>query len=86
MYDSVIDFQEITGHALTFFSEGYLTSSFTLTFILHELSKSQHVQERAREEVRTAIDSMDQLDYEKLQSFTYLNQIIDGTGMYYYQI
>ncbi|KAK7869138.1 hypothetical protein R5R35_006602 [Gryllus longicercus] len=43
--------EEITAHAITFFSDGFETSSVALSFLLHDLAGSAAAQRRLREEL-----------------------------------
>lgn len=71
---------EVTGHALSFFTEGYETSSTLLSFAMYELARNPDIQERLYDEITEVLDSKkNELTYETLQEMTYLEQVMYET-------
>lgn len=71
--------EEIAAQAFVFFVAGYETSSAALTYALHELSKNQNIQEKARDETRSVFASHNnQFTFESLKEMKYIEQIIKG--------
>ncbi|KAI4502993.1 hypothetical protein M0802_002037 [Mischocyttarus mexicanus] len=71
------DEESLTSHALSFFVDGYETSSATLSFICFELSIHNDVQEKARNEIQTVLAKHGgEITYDALKEMTYLDQII----------
>ncbi|XP_076235757.1 uncharacterized protein LOC143180108 [Calliopsis andreniformis] len=72
-----IDMDTLTAHALSFYVDGFETSSMTMTFLGLHLAQYQHIQEKLREEVQTTINKHGgELTYEALKEMTYMDQVI----------
>ncbi|KAM8714777.1 hypothetical protein ACLKA7_001181 [Drosophila subpalustris] len=58
---------------------GFDTSSSTITFALYELAKHPEIQQRLRQELKSALEGSDdgQLDYDTLSGLPYLRQVVD---------
>ncbi|XP_032676573.1 cytochrome P450 9e2-like isoform X2 [Odontomachus brunneus] len=79
-----IDEDFLTAHAFTFFSDGYDTSSITLSFVAYQLARHPHIQQRLRDEVETVFDKYDgQLTYDSLKEMTYMDQVISESQRHY---
>lgn len=71
------DEESLAGHALSFFVDGYETSSATMSFIIFELSIHQDIQEKLREEImRVTAKHNNEINYESIKEMTYLDQVI----------
>ncbi|KAF7379153.1 hypothetical protein HZH68_016998 [Vespula germanica] len=71
------DEESLSAHALSFFVDGYETSSATLSFICFELSVHCDIQEKVRKEVRDVLDKhQGEITYDSLKEMTYLEQVI----------
>lgn len=68
---------EVAAQAVSFFTSGYQTSSTTMALCLYELGRNPAVQNRLRNE----IDEYDENDltYEQLNKFKYLDTVISET-------
>ncbi|KAK2581941.1 hypothetical protein KPH14_002389 [Odynerus spinipes] len=71
------DEETLTGHALSFFVDGYETSSTTLSFITFELSRNPDIQDKVRQEIQRVLAKHNgEITYESLKEMTYLDQVI----------
>ncbi|CAH1722357.1 unnamed protein product [Chironomus riparius] len=66
---------ETAAHAMTFFLDGFETSSLALCYVLYELSKNTRVQEKLRIEINENIDKNQTVPIETLLNLTYLDQV-----------
>ncbi|XP_012523956.1 probable cytochrome P450 6a13 isoform X4 [Monomorium pharaonis] len=72
-----LDENTIAAQAFAFFVAGYETSSNTIAFCLHELALNQEIQDKARREVRDAIQRQGgTLTYDAVQEMKYLDMVI----------
>ncbi|XP_032690809.1 cytochrome P450 6a2-like, partial [Odontomachus brunneus] len=79
-----IDEDLVTAHAFSFFADGYDTSSITLSFVVYQLARHPHIQQRLRDEVETVFDKYDgQLTYDSLKEMTYMDQVISESQRHY---
>ncbi|XP_018052419.1 PREDICTED: probable cytochrome P450 28d1 [Atta colombica] len=68
----------LTSHAVSFFVDGYETSSSVLSFIGFHLASNPKVQEKLREEVMSVLNKYDDvITYEALKDMTYMDQVIN---------
>ncbi|XP_050309053.1 probable cytochrome P450 6a23 isoform X2 [Anthonomus grandis grandis] len=67
------DYNEIAGHAATFFEDGYETSALVMSYILYNLAMNQEAQEKIRAEIRNVGSK---ISYEDLGEMKYLNACI----------
>ncbi|XP_047370378.1 cytochrome P450 6a2-like [Vespa velutina] len=72
------DEETLSIHAVSFFIDGYETSSITLSFICFELSIHNEIQEKVRNEIRDVLDKhQGEITYDSLNEMTYLDQVIN---------
>ncbi|GLH16472.1 Cytochrome P450 9e2 [Gryllus bimaculatus] len=72
--------EDITGHAVTFMTDGFETSSITMGFTMHHLSQNPHIQEALWKEVTKAREeNQGQLPFEVLMELPLLDQVIHET-------
>nr|UUB32654.1 cytochrome P450 CYP347D1 [Dendroctonus rhizophagus] len=69
------NFAEISGHAATFFEDGYETSALVMSYLLFNLSRHQEVQDRLRAEI-AQFEQQNEIDYDHLAKMPYLNACI----------
>ncbi|KAH0952173.1 hypothetical protein HN011_012211 [Eciton burchellii] len=73
-----IDLDVLTSHAVSFFIDGYETSSTVLSFVGFQLANHPKVQEKLREEVMSVLNKYDDvITYEALKDMTYMDQVIN---------
>ncbi|XP_068081311.1 cytochrome P450 6k1 [Anabrus simplex] len=69
--------EDITAHALTFFIDGFETSSVALSFALYELALNPEVQTKLRMEVDSVLKKHNgKLCYEAIQEMIYLDMVL----------
>jgi cytochrome P450 len=71
--------EDVAAQAITFFGDGFETSSSALSFLLYTLATNPDVQERVREEVVSVLKRHgDKLTFDSLQEMTYLDMVFAG--------
>ncbi|EZA57411.1 hypothetical protein DMN91_009128 [Ooceraea biroi] len=76
--DEKIDLNVLTSHTVSFFVDGYETSSVTLSFVGFYLASHPKVQEKLREEVVSVLNKYDGIiTYEAVKDMTYMDQVIN---------
>ncbi|XP_029178682.1 probable cytochrome P450 6a13 [Nylanderia fulva] len=72
-----IDLDVLASHAVSFFLDGYETSSITLSFVGFQLASHPDVQEKLRNEVISVLEKYDGvITYDALKEMTYMDQVI----------
>ncbi|KAG5319425.1 CP9E2 protein, partial [Pseudoatta argentina] len=72
------DLEILTSHAVSFFVDGYETSSSVLSFVGFHLANNPKVQEKLRDEVMSVLNKYDGvITYEALKDMTYMDQVIN---------
>ena len=70
---------DVAAQAVTFFLDGFETSSIALSFALYALATNPCVQTKLREEVNSVIkEEGGDLTYEGIQKMTYLDMVLSG--------
>ncbi|KAK9679266.1 Cytochrome P450 [Popillia japonica] len=68
---------DITAHAVSFFGDGFETSSITLSFLLYDLAANIDIQEKVRQEICEVIKNHgDTMSYEAIQDMNLLDRCI----------
>jgi hypothetical protein len=71
--------EDVAAQAITFFGDGFETSSSALGFLLYSLATNPEVQDRVREEVTSVLKRHgDKLTFDSLQEMTYLDMVFAG--------
>ncbi|XP_043253414.1 cytochrome P450 6j1-like isoform X1 [Colletes gigas] len=79
-----LDEEVLASDSLSFFLDGFETSSITLSFVVYQLAAHQDVQQRLREEVLSIIAKHDgTLTYDALKEMTYMDQVINESQRIY---
>ncbi|XP_062563197.1 probable cytochrome P450 28a5 [Armigeres subalbatus] len=68
---------DMAAHGVTFFIDGFETSSVAITFMLYEIAKNVEVQNRLREELLKATTKSGAVSYDVLLELPYLEQVIN---------
>jgi hypothetical protein len=72
---------DIAAQALTFFADGYETSSTALAILMYDLACNPEVQERLREEVDSVMNKHNgQLNLDIIQEMEYLDMVVQGNS------
>lgn len=69
---------DMAAHTLTFFLDGFETSSGVLAHTLFRLADNPDVQTRLREEIREVMAKDGSINYENLSQMEYLDQVFNG--------
>lgn len=75
VYDQI----EMAGHCMTFFLDGYETSSILLSFALHELARHPQIQNEVREEIMMLSKNINDFDTDAINSLTKLDNFVSET-------
>jgi cytochrome P450 len=74
--------EDIAAQALTFFTDGYETSSTALSVLMYDLACNPDVQQRLREEVDSVMgEHGGELNADIIQKMEYLDMVVQGTGI-----
>ncbi|XP_055845283.1 probable cytochrome P450 28d1 [Episyrphus balteatus] len=71
-----LSLDDIVGHTMTFLLDGYTTSAMVMSLCLYQLAKYPNEQEKIFIEIQENLNSKGKLDFEKLDTMTYLEQCI----------
>jgi cytochrome P450 family 6 len=75
----VFNDEDVVAHAITFFGDGFETSSVALSFSLYALATNPDVQDRVREEVESVLKRRGgELTFDDIQEMTYLDMFLAG--------
>jgi len=73
---------EMAAHTVSFFLDGFETSSVAMAYCLYELGANKNVQTKLRNEIQDALKKHGSLSYEVLEDLPYINQVIHGNKQY----
>ena len=63
---------------MTFFFDGYETSSIAISYILYQLAIHPEVQNRLRREIQGSFPDLNKIDFEALYNHPYLDAVVMG--------
>lgn len=71
---------DMAAHTITFFLDGFETSSIVIAHMLYVLGKHPHVQERLRAEIQEtmAANKSESISFENIGDMVYLDQVFNG--------
>lgn len=69
---------ELAAHTVTFFLDGYETSSNVISHVLYQVARHLAVQIRLRQEIQESIAEHNGVTYESMNGMTYLDQVFQG--------
>lgn len=72
---------DVVAQSLTFFTDGFETSSVIASFILYELTVNPDIQEALRAEVKAA----DSLTFNSVITMPLLERVFKGVSIYFYE-
>ncbi|KAG5671154.1 hypothetical protein PVAND_001367 [Polypedilum vanderplanki] len=71
---------DMAAHGVTFFTDGFETSSLAIAYMLYEIANDKRVQEKLRKQINEElIDENGKIIYEKMLEHEYLDQIFHET-------
>lgn len=74
------DIEMLTGNAMSFFIDGYETSSTVMSFVGFDLASYPEIQKKLREEVISVLSKYNgEITYEGLREMTYMDQVFNET-------
>nr|XP_029718736.1 probable cytochrome P450 28a5 [Aedes albopictus] len=68
---------DMAAHGVTFFIDGFETSSVAISFMLYEIAKNPEVQKRLRQELLKVTTDNGTVSYDSLLELPYLEQVVD---------
>lgn len=72
---------DVMAQAMTFFVDGFETSSVAMSFTLFELAKHADIQDKLRKEVDSVLTKHGgEVTYEAIQEMHYLDMVISGNN------
>lgn len=74
-----LNLDDMTAHTITFFLDGYETSSIILSHALYQLAKTPKVQQRLRDDINIYDGH---IDYDIVSDMPYLDQVLNGKWWY----
>lgn len=78
--EEALTMMEVLAEGWLFFNAGFETSSTTMSFAVFEISRSEEIQNKAREEARRVLAKHGgEWTYEAMMELKYIQQIIDET-------
>lgn len=70
---------DLTGHAMTFFLDGYETSSLAMAYMLYELARNPRVQDKLRAQLEALAQTKEGITFKSLDKLDYLDQVFYET-------
>lgn len=67
---------DLAAHGISFFVDGFDTSSLGMAYTLYELGKNSKAQEKLRDEIKEYITNHGKIDSDLLNEMPYLNQVV----------
>lgn len=68
---------DMAAHGVTFFLDGFETSSVAISFMLYEIAKNPEVQKRLRQELLKVTTDEGTVSYDSLFELSYLEQVVN---------
>ncbi|CAO1409887.1 unnamed protein product [Diamesa tonsa] len=66
---------DMAAHTVSFFTDGFETSSLAICHTLYELGKNKTVQDKLRQEITKCVDKNGEISFETLNDMPYLDQV-----------
>lgn len=75
-----LTYDQVAGHAMSFFVDGYETSSSVLAFALWQVARHRDIQDKLHGEIVTVLDKYENtFSYEAINEMEYLDLVIQET-------
>ncbi|KXJ78555.1 hypothetical protein RP20_CCG004239 [Aedes albopictus] len=68
---------DMAGHGVSFFADGFETSSLVMTYCLYDLASHPEIQSRLRDEIRNVQANKGGVNYDTIGEMTYLDQVLN---------
>nr|XP_029718734.1 uncharacterized protein LOC109429227 [Aedes albopictus] len=68
---------DMAGHGVSFFADGFETSSLVMTYCLYDLASHPDIQSRLRDEIRNVQANKGGVNYDTIGEMTYLDQVLN---------
>ncbi|KAJ6644129.1 putative cytochrome P450 28a5 [Pseudolycoriella hygida] len=68
---------DIAAHAITFFIDGFETSSVALCFTMYHLAKNKQIQDKLRNEILKNVGDDGRISFDKFSEMSYLEQVLN---------
>lgn len=68
---------DMAGHGVSFFADGFETSSLVMTYCLLDIASHPKIQKQLREEIRNVQNNKEGLSYETIAEMTFLDQVLN---------
>lgn len=76
---------EMAANTVTFFLDGFETSSIVIAQTLYLLAKNRNAQDMLRDEIkRTSNPDNGKISFEELSEMKYLDQVLNGASTYFF--
>lgn len=69
---------DMAAHAITFFLDGFETSSVALSSTMYYLAKNKQIQDKLRKEIKENVGADGRISFEKITEMAYLEQVLNG--------
>lgn len=69
---------DMTGHAMTFFLDGYETSSMVIANTIIQLAQNPEAQDKLRREIESVVSPGTSITFDQIMELEYLDQVIHG--------
>lgn len=69
---------DMAAHTITFFLDGFETSTAVISYALYHLACNAHVQKKLRNEINECIRVNGSLSYDSILEMEYLDQVFNG--------
>ncbi|XP_055710227.1 probable cytochrome P450 28d1 [Phlebotomus papatasi] len=70
---------DMVAHAITFFVDGFETSSIVLSFALYQLAKHKEAQDKLRQEIKETLEKHGEINFDVVNEMPYLEQVVAET-------
>lgn len=67
---------DLAAHGISFFVDGFDTSSLVIAHALYELGRTSKVQEKLRDEIKEYLTKHEKIDSDLINEMPYLNQVV----------
>lgn len=68
---------DMAGHGVSFFADGFETSSLVMTYCLFDVASHPQVQKKLREEIRNVQTNKGGINYDNIGEMVYLDQVLN---------